>query len=109
MLSQREMERYAEVLFWGLTTARKGPFRKNDIVLIQYEPPALKLAEIIYAGVLDRGLYPIQRMGLTFAMEREFFHKATEDQLIFIPPGERSSIAGFTVASFSVPRSRLPI
>jgi aminopeptidase len=89
MLKRIQLERYAEVLFWGLTTARKAPFKKKDIVLIQYEPPALQLAEVLYAGVLERGWHPVQRMGLTFGMERDFFLKASEDQLVFIPPGEK--------------------
>jgi aminopeptidase len=89
MLSDTQLKKYAEVLFWGLTTARKEPFKKKDIILIQYEPPALRLAEILYAGILERGFNPVQRMGLTWGMERDFFLKSKEDQLLFIPPGEK--------------------
>jgi len=89
MLSDDQLNKYADVLFWGLTTARKQPFRKKDIILIQYEPPALKLAEILYAKTLDRGMYPIQRMGVTFGMEHDFFQKSKNDQLVFITPGDK--------------------
>jgi len=89
MLSEDQLNKYADVLFWGLTTARKQPFRKKDIILIQYEPPALKLAEILYAKTLDRGMYPIQRMGVTFGMEHDFFQKSKNDQLVFITPGDK--------------------
>jgi aminopeptidase len=89
MLSDDQLNKYADVLFWGLTTARKQPFRKKDIILIQYEPPALKLAEILYAKTLDRGMYPVQRMGVTFGMEHDFFQKSKNDQLFFITPGDK--------------------
>ncbi len=89
MLTESQLMKYAEVLFWGLTTAKKTPFRKGDIILIQYEPSALKLTEVLFASVLEKGMHPIQRMGLTWRMERSFFQKASENQLTFIPPGER--------------------
>jgi len=89
MLSDDQLNKYADVLFWGLTTARKQPFRKKDIILIQYEPPALKLAEILYAKTLDRGMYPVQRMGVTFGMEHDFYQRSKNDQLVFITPGDK--------------------
>jgi aminopeptidase len=89
MLSDVQLYKYADVLFWGLTTARKQPFKKKDIILIQYEPPALKLAEILYAKTLDRGMYPVQRMGVTFGMEHDFFQRSKNDQLVFITPGDK--------------------
>ncbi len=93
MLTEAQLERYADVLLWGLETARKGKFRKGDVVLIQYDPPALPLAELLYARVLDRGMLPVQRMGLTYRMERLFFEKSSGRQLSFIAPGERELLA----------------
>ncbi len=89
MLTDDQLNKYAEVLFWGLKTARKEPFKKKDIILIQYEPPALKLAEIVFAKAIDRGMNPVQRMGLTYGMEHDFLKKSKTDQLLFIPPGEK--------------------
>jgi aminopeptidase len=89
MLTDVLMEKYAEVLLWGLKTARKNPFRKNDLILIQYDPPALKLAEVLFTKVLEKGMHPIQRMGLTSRMEKSFFQTAAKDQLVFIPPGDK--------------------
>ena len=83
------LEKYADVLLWGLSTARKGAFKKGDVVLIQYDPAALDLAEILYRKVLERDMYPIQRMGLTNTMEHTFYEKAGETQLKFLPPGDR--------------------
>lgn len=89
VLTTTELEKYADVLLWGLSTARKTKFRKGDIVLIQYERPALQLAEILFRKIVDMGMHPVQRMGLTFGMEQGFFEKADDKQLVFIPPGEK--------------------
>ncbi|MBI4763581.1 MAG: aminopeptidase [Deltaproteobacteria bacterium] len=89
MLTDDQLNQYAEVLFWGLRTARKEPFKKKDIILIQYEPPALKLAEIVFTKAIERGMNPVQRMGLTYGMEHDFLKKSKMDQLLFIPPGEK--------------------
>ena len=89
VLKERYLERYADVLFWGLKTARRGRFRKGNVILIQYDPAALRLAEILYGKILAAGMNPIQRMGLTIGMERSFFGKSGGRQLVFQPPGEK--------------------
>ena len=89
MLTADQLEKYAEVLFWGLKTARKERFKKNDIILIQYDPAAVKLAERLYARILDRGLHPVQRQGLTCGMEHDFYKRSREGQLVFITPGDK--------------------
>ena len=92
MLTDEQLEKYAEVLLWGLKTARKGTFRKNDLILIQYEPAAVKLAEILYERILDAGMNPVQRMGLTFGMEHSFYAKSNDRQLVFRVPGDKEFI-----------------
>ena len=89
MFTAKQLERYADVLWWGLTTARTSPFKKNDIVLIRYQRPAAKLAEILYARLLAGGYHPVQRMSPTTMMERQFYLLATNRQLVFLPPGEK--------------------
>ena len=63
--------------------------KKNEIVLIQYELPALKLAEILYARLLDLGMCPVQRMTATCGMEHSFYQKANPKQLTFTAPGDK--------------------
>ena len=48
MFTKTELNKYADVLIWGLKTARKERFRKNDIILLQYDLPAIGLAGILY-------------------------------------------------------------
>jgi aminopeptidase len=89
MLTDDQLTKYAEVLFWGLKTARKDRFKKNELILIQYDPAAVKLAEILYARILDQGMHPIQRQGLTSSMEQAFYKRSGEGQLVFITPGDQ--------------------
>ncbi len=89
MLTDQQLKRYADVLWWGLTTARKESFKKDDIVLIRYSRPAVRLAEILFAGLLSRGLHPVQRMNPTTAMEKDFYRHSSSRQLVFLPPGDK--------------------
>jgi len=84
-----QFKRYADVLLWGLKTARTEKYKKGDIILVRYDPDAVKLAEILHARLLDMGMNPILRSGLTSEMELNFFARANNRQLVFQPPGER--------------------
>ena len=83
------MQRYCDVLVWALKTARKENFKRNDVILIRYDLAAVRMAEILQAKLLDRGMNPIPRLGLTWRMERSFFEKANNRQLVFVTPGEK--------------------
>jgi aminopeptidase len=89
MLTEKNLEKYADVLLWGLKTAKKVSLKKNEIVLIQYDLPALRLAEILYGRLLDLGMRPVQRMAATCGMELSFYQKANPSQLTFIAPGDK--------------------
>jgi aminopeptidase len=88
MMTAIQLERYAQVLIWGLKTARIEKFKKGDIVLIRYDMAAMPLAEVVYSHLLDMGLHPIQRISLTPKMEHGFYTISTEKQLIFKTPGD---------------------
>jgi aminopeptidase len=89
MFDEAVLEKYADVLLWGLSTARKGSFKKNDVILVQYDPAALDLAEILYRKILERDMYPIQRMGMTNTIEHSFYDLASQSHLKFLPPGDK--------------------
>ncbi|MBN1547705.1 MAG: aminopeptidase, partial [Syntrophaceae bacterium] len=86
MMTKNQLEKYADVLLWGLKTARVKPLKKGDMILLQYDLPALKLAEILFGRLLDLGFNPIQRMGMTTIMEKSFYEKADDRQLSFLSP-----------------------
>jgi aminopeptidase len=89
VLTEKQLDRYADVLLWGLKTARKTKYQKNDIVIIRFNLPALRLAEILQAKLLKMGLHPIHRLLATPTMEHNFYSLSTGSQLTFLPPGEK--------------------
>ena len=88
MLTERHLERYAEVLLWALNTARTDRFKKNDVVAVRYGIQAVRLAEILNAKLLNRGIHPVLRTNPTSIMERDFYKRSSHKQLIFQMPGE---------------------
>ncbi len=89
MLSKAYMEKYADILLWGLKTSREGHYKKNEIVSVRYDLAAIRLAEILLDRLLDMGLNPVMRSGMTPAMERTFYKNANHAQLVFQGPWEK--------------------
>ena len=73
----------------GLNHRQVGAVQNNDIVVIRYNKPAVRLAEILYGKLLAMGIHPVQRMNPTPAMERYFYLISSGKQLVFLPPGEK--------------------
>ena len=88
MLKVSHLDRYADVLLWGLQTARNGRFKKGDIILIRYHTAALALTEILNRRILSMGMHPVIRAGLTPDMEKDFYTLAGRHQMIFQAPGD---------------------
>ena len=89
MLTKIQMDKYADILLWGLNTARKAKFKRGETVLVRFDLGGLKLAEILQGKLLDRGLNAILRLESTPLMQHNFYGKANNRQLIFIPAGEK--------------------
>ena len=83
MLTKKQLEKYADVLLWGLKAARSGKFKRGDVVLIQFDLPAVQLAEFLQAKLLDMGMNPVVRSSLTPVMEHNFYERANNKQLVF--------------------------
>jgi len=89
MFSKTQLDKYSDVLLWGLKKARTKRFKKNDNILIRYDLAAIKLAEVLHAKILDLGMNPILRLTYNSTMDRNFYEKANNSQLLFQPPGEK--------------------
>ena len=89
MFTKEELRKYAETLWWGLSTARTGTYQPGDFILLRYDHDALPLAEAVYELLIEKGLNPVQRLNLTVPMDRSFFGAPDEDQLKAIAPGDR--------------------
>jgi len=88
VFTRTQLERYAEVLMWGLETARRKRLNNNDAVLIRFDADALPLAEQVYKAVVAHKLNPILHLNPTRDMQLSFFKLAGEKQLDFIEPGD---------------------
>lgn len=93
MFTEKILDNYAEVLLWGIKTARTGAFKKNDVILVRYDLPAIKLAEILQKKILQQGMNPVLRLSATAAMELNFFSLANPEQLVFQAPGDKELCA----------------
>ncbi|MFZ5810623.1 MAG: aminopeptidase [Thermodesulfobacteriota bacterium] len=82
------MEKYADVLMWGLETSRSAGIRKGDVILLQYDLAAVRLAEALFARIMDMGMHPVPRLIPTWRMEQAFYAKADDGQLVFQVPGQ---------------------
>lgn len=90
MLKETHLNRYAEVILWGLQTARRFKFKKDDIVLVRFHRQAFPLAEILHQRLMEMGIHPVMRTNLTPTMEKNFFELSDNRQLTFQPPGEKA-------------------
>ena len=88
MLTETHLDRYAEILLWGLEISRTGKTKQNDIVLVRYHLPAIRLAEVLHAKLLSKRRNPVLRMVQTPTMEKQFYELANQTQLSFLSPGE---------------------
>jgi aminopeptidase len=88
MLTEIQMERYSDVLLWALKTARKERFKREELVLVRFDSPAVRLAEILHSRLLEEGLNPVLRSLWTPTMEHNLYEKGNKKQLLFVPPGE---------------------
>ncbi len=87
--TRKKLEKYADVLWWGLTTARKGRFKKGDIVLLRFDLPALPLAEVVQEKLLGLGMNVVTRALMNPTMEHNFYKLSNTSQLTFKVPGEK--------------------
>ena len=83
MLTKKQLDKYADVLLWGLKAARSDKFKRGDVVLVQFDLPAVRLAEFLQPKLLDMGMNPVMRSSLTPVMEHNLYEKANNKQLVF--------------------------
>ncbi|KPA14235.1 peptidase M29 aminopeptidase II [Candidatus Magnetomorum sp. HK-1] len=89
LFTVKELERYAEILMWGVETARQKTFKPDDTILIQAHMAAMPLARIIHKMILQRGMHPIFKLNMPSDMEEDFYSFANDSQLSFVAPGKK--------------------
>jgi aminopeptidase len=94
MFTENELKKYAETLWWGLSTARTKPYAPGDFVLLRFDTDAMPLADAMYDLLIEKGINPIPRQNLTPHMELSFYGKSDESQLTAIAAGEKEFVGG---------------
>lgn len=92
MFTKDELRKYAETLWWGLSTARTAPFEAGDSVLVRFDADAVPLAETVFDMLIEKGINPVPRQNLTTNMELSFYGKGNEAQLTDIPAGDKEFV-----------------
>jgi len=83
-LTNSRLEKYADVLIWGLETARHKPFKQHDTILLRYEIPGLPLAEAVYRKLLEKKWNVIPRALTTPVMEKDYFNLSDKAMRTFV-------------------------
>jgi aminopeptidase len=89
LFGESELERYAEILLWGVRKARVHEFSQGDVFLVRFDLDALDLAEVLHRRLIESGFNPLMRLNATPPMEKDFFAMGREWQHGFIHAGER--------------------
>ena len=89
MLNDMQLQKYAQILFWGMQKARITPFAPGDLVLVRTDLAALPLAEKVQALLLTQGINPLVRLAAPSQLEKGYYDGAEHEQLSFVVPGDR--------------------
>jgi len=89
MFTKKQLEKYADVLIWGVTTAKGKKYKKGDVFSIYFDLAGLPLAEIVFSKVMKMGMNPVFDMIYTSKVEHFYYEEANNQQLKFITPGKK--------------------
>ncbi|MDT8285685.1 MAG: aminopeptidase, partial [Elusimicrobiales bacterium] len=84
----KQLEKYADTLIWGLTTARKG-FKKYDTVLVRCDLEGRELGEAVHRKLVKKGFNVVFRFMATPPLEKDFYELSDDKQRGFVAPGDR--------------------
>ena len=88
MFTDAQLQKYAQVLMWGMKKSRGKPFKPGNFILLKTDLSALPLARVVNRYILDAGMIPVLRMAAPEGMEKDFFALADNDQLKARIPGD---------------------
>jgi len=88
-LSGAQLERYAEVLLWGLSLGRRKPIGPYEEVLVNFDLESLPLAEVLHRVLTERRINVVLRAMPTPIVERNFYRFSDRKQRKHIPSGEK--------------------
>ena len=84
VLSKTQLEKYADTLVWGLTTARTKPFKKYDNVLLRCDLEARELGELVHRKLVQRRFNVTVNFLPSPAIEKDFYQFSDDKQRAFL-------------------------
>lgn len=88
MLTPRQLEKYADVLLWGLRKARQGKYKPYDLIMVRYEAAAQPLMDILYKKLIQQKFNVAFRMLPTPSMEKDFYVYSDIKQRGMVPKAD---------------------
>lgn len=90
MLTNLQIQKYADVLIWALRAARRnGTFKKYDSVLLRTDMAASPLARALYGKLLEQRYNVLLRWTAPENFTTDFYQIADDRQLAYVPKGEQ--------------------
>lgn len=84
--SKTKLRRYADVMVWGLTTAREKKLKKGDIIRIYGGIPGIPLIEEIHAKLTEMGFNVSVVFEDTPRIDVDSYNLASDDQIKWMAP-----------------------
>ncbi len=88
--SQKMLSNYAHVLTDFALGSGEG-IKKNEVIFVQFDSPALPLAQEVYRAILEKGAHPIIKMNED-SFSKIFYDVASDAQLEFFPKKYQKSL-----------------
>lgn len=89
VFSKLQLEKYADALVWGLTTARKEKFKKYDNIFVRCDLEARELGEVVYRKLIERKFNVVFSFLPSPAIEKAFYQHSDETQRAFLAPWDK--------------------
>lgn len=83
------IDKYAEVLLWGLKTARNNKLKPYETIMLRWELAGQPLAEKVYEKLIQQKFNVLSRALITPSMEYSFYKNADQAQRRFVNKGEK--------------------
>jgi aminopeptidase len=80
VFSKTQLEKYADAMMWGLTTAHRKPYKKYETVLVRCDLEAADLGEIINRKLVQRGFNVIFQFLPTPGLTHDFYKYSDDKQ-----------------------------
>lgn len=88
--SQKMLSNYAHVLTDFALGSGEG-IKKGEVIFVQFDSPALPLAQEVYRAILEKGAHPIVKMNED-SFSKIFYDVASDAQLEFFPKKYQKSL-----------------